>query len=78
MKDNSQELTIEIQIKDDDISVISARTKDFEFNQKEKTLLLIALHELKEKIISGEFQIEEKNVETDFNNIIYFYSCVCS
>lgn len=60
MKDNSQELTIEIQIKDDDISVISARTKDFEFNQKEKTLLLIALHELKEKIISGEFKIEEK------------------
>ena len=60
MKDDSQELTIEIQIKDDDISVISARTKDFEFNQKEKTLLLIALHELREKIISGEFQIEEK------------------
>ncbi len=60
MKDNSQELIIEIQIKNDDISVISARTKDFEFNQKEKTLLLIALHELKEKIISGEFKIEEK------------------
>lgn len=60
MKDNSQELIIEIQIKDDDISVISARTKDFEFNQKEKTLLLIALHELREKIISGEFKIEEK------------------
>lgn len=60
MKNNLQELTIEIQIKDDDISVISARTKDFEFNQKEKTLLLIALHELREKIISGEFKIEEK------------------
>lgn len=59
MKDNNW-LTIEIKIKDDDINVISAKTRDFRLNQKERTLLLIALHELKQKILKKEFEIEVK------------------
>lgn len=53
-------LTIEIKIKDDDINVISVKTKDFILNKKERTLLLIALHELKQKILKEEFEIEVK------------------
>jgi hypothetical protein len=58
MKVKDDYLTIKIQIKDDDINVISAKTKDFIFNQKEKSLLLIALYQLKQKILNNEFEIE--------------------
>ena len=58
MKVKDDYLTIKIQIKDDDINVISAKTKDFIFNQKEKSLLLIALYQLKQKILNNEFEME--------------------
>jgi hypothetical protein len=54
-------LTIEIQIKDNDINVISASSKDFILNQKDKSLLLIALYQLKERIKNNELYIEIKN-----------------
>jgi hypothetical protein len=44
-------LTIEIQIKNNDINVISESSKDFILNQKDKSLLLIALYQLKENVI---------------------------
>lgn len=53
-------LTIEIQIKDNDINVISASSKDFILNQKDKSLLLIALYQLKEKVKNNQLDIEVK------------------
>ena len=44
------DFTIEVQIKDNDINVISASSKDFVLNQRNKSLLLIALHQLRERI----------------------------
>ena len=44
------DFTIEVQIKDNDINVISAFSKDFVLNQRNKSLLLIALHQLRERI----------------------------
>ncbi|MFW3399640.1 hypothetical protein [Aliarcobacter butzleri] len=50
--------SIEIQLKDDDVDVISTSPVDFILNTKDKTLLLIALHQLKEKIKNNELDIE--------------------
>ena len=57
MKDNP-DFRIEIQIKDNDINVISASSKDFVLNQKNKSLLLIALYQLKERIQNNQLDIE--------------------
>ena len=51
MNDNKPNFSIDIVLKDDDIEVTSTSDKNFIMNQKEKTLLLIALFQLKEKII---------------------------
>jgi hypothetical protein len=59
MKD-SPDFSIEIQIKDNDVNVISASSKDFTLNQKDKSLLLIALYQLKERIKNNELCIEVK------------------
>jgi hypothetical protein len=53
-------LTIEIQIKNNDINVISESSKDFILNQKDKSLLLIALYQLKEKVKNNQLDIEVK------------------
>lgn len=50
--------SIEIQIKDDDINVLLVSEKDFVLSQKDKSLLLIALHHLKEKIKNNQLDIE--------------------
>lgn len=50
--------TIKIQIKNDDINVISVSSENFVLNQKDKTLILIALHQLKEKILKNQLDIE--------------------
>ena len=52
------DFTIEVQIKDNDINVISASSKDFVLNQKNKSLLLIALYQLKERIQNNKLDIE--------------------
>jgi hypothetical protein len=57
MRDNP-DFKIEIQIKDNDINVISASSKDFVLNQRDKSLLLIAVYQLKEKIKNNELDIE--------------------
>jgi len=54
MNDNKPNFSIDIVLKDDDIEVTSTSDKNFIMNQKEKTLLLIALFQLKEKIINNE------------------------
>lgn len=58
MNDNKPNFSIDIVLKDDDIEVTSTSDKNFIMNQKEKTLLLIALFQLKEKIIKNELDIE--------------------
>ena len=58
MNDNKPNFSIDIVLKDDDIEVTSTSDKNFIMNQKEKTLLLIALFQLKEKIINDELDIE--------------------
>ena len=58
MNDNKPNFSIDIVLKDDDIEVTSTSDKNFIMNQKEKTLLLIALFQLKEKIINNELDIE--------------------
>lgn len=58
MSDNKPNFSIDIVLKDDDIEVTSTSDKNFIMNQKEKTLLLIALFQLKEKIINNELDIE--------------------
>ncbi len=58
MNDNKPNFSINIVLKDDDIEVTSTSDKNFIMNQKEKTLLLIALFQLKEKIINNELDIE--------------------
>ena len=58
MNDNKPNFSIDIVLKDDDIEVTSSSDKNFIMNQKEKTLLLIALFPLKEKIINNELDIE--------------------
>ena len=58
MNDNKPNFSIDIVLKDDDIEVTSTSDKNFIMNQKEKTLLLIALFQLKEKIINIELDIE--------------------
>ncbi|MCT7536534.1 hypothetical protein [Aliarcobacter butzleri] len=57
MSDKSK-LSIEIQLEDDDINVISTSPVDLILNPKDKTLLLIALHQLKEKIENNKLDIE--------------------
>ncbi|MDN5052911.1 hypothetical protein PJV92_10170 [Aliarcobacter butzleri] len=57
MRDKSK-LSIEIQLEDDDINVISTSPVDLILNPKDKTLLLIALHQLKEKIENNKLDIE--------------------
>ena len=52
------DFTIEVQIKDNDINVISASSKDFVLNQKNKSLLLIALYQLKERIQNNQLDIK--------------------
>ena len=58
MNDNNPNFSLNIVLKDDDIEVTSTSDKNFIMNQKEKTLLLIALFQLKEKIINNELDIE--------------------
>ncbi len=58
MNNNKPNFSIDIVLKDDDIEVTSTSDKNFIMNQKEKTLLLIALFQLKEKIINNELDIE--------------------
>ena len=58
MNDNKPNFSIDIVLKDDDIEVTSTSDKNFIMNQNEKTLLLIALFQLKEKIINNELDIE--------------------
>ncbi|MBL3518879.1 hypothetical protein H0A43_00130 [Arcobacter lanthieri] len=58
MNDNKPNFSIDIVLKDDDIEVTSTSNKNFIMNQKDKTLLLIALFQLKEKIINDELDIE--------------------
>ena len=58
MNDNKPNFSIDIVLKDDDIEVTSTSDKNFIMNQKEKTLLLIALFQLKEKKINNELDIE--------------------
>lgn len=58
MNDNKPNFSIDIVLKDDDIEVTSTSDKNFIMNQKEKTLLLIALFQLKEKLINNELDIE--------------------
>ena len=58
MNDNKPNFSIDIVLKDDNIEVTSTSDKNFIMNQKEKTLLLIALFQLKEKIINNELDIE--------------------
>ena len=58
MNDNKPNFSIDIVLKDDDIEVTSTSDKNFIMNQKEKTLLLIALFQLKEKIINNDLDIE--------------------
>lgn len=57
MNDNKPNFSIDIVLKDDDIEVTSTSDKNFIMNQKEKTLLLIALFQLKEKIINNELDM---------------------
>ncbi|MCG3663000.1 hypothetical protein L5F37_06265 [Aliarcobacter butzleri] len=57
MSDKSK-LSIEIQLEDDDINVSSTSPVDLILNPKDKTLLLIALHQLKEKIENNKLDIE--------------------
>ncbi|MPL66201.1 hypothetical protein SDC9_11870 [bioreactor metagenome] len=57
MSDKSK-LSIEIQLEDGDINVISTSPVDFILDPKDKTLLLIALHQLKEKIENNKLDIE--------------------
>lgn len=52
------DFSIEVQIKDNDINIISASSKDFVLNQKNKSLLLIALYQLKERIQNNQLDIE--------------------
>jgi len=58
MKDEPR-FTIEIQIKDEDVNVFSLAKEGFILTAKDKSLLLIALHQLKEKIINEELKGEE-------------------
>lgn len=57
MKDK-QYFCIEIKIENDDIDVNSKSSEGFILEQKEKTLLLIALFELKEKIKNNQLNVE--------------------
>lgn len=57
MKDK-QYFCIEIKIENDDIDVNSTSSEGFILEQKEKTLLLIALFELKEKIKNNQLNVE--------------------
>lgn len=57
MSDKSK-LSIEIQLENDDINVILTSSVDFILNPKDKILLLIALHQLKEKIENNKLDIE--------------------
>ncbi len=52
------DFSIEIQIKDDDINVLLVSEKEFVLSQKDKSLLLIALYHLKEKIKNNQLNIE--------------------
>ena len=58
MNDNKPNFSIDIVLKDDDIEVTSTSDKNLIINQKKKTFLLIALFQLKEKIINNELDIE--------------------
>lgn len=53
MKDNKI-LSIEIQLEKDDVKVIAKSSEDFFLDNKNKSLILIALHELKEVIINNK------------------------
>lgn len=53
MKDNKI-LSIEIQLEKDDVKVIAKSSEDFSLDNKNKSLILIALHELREVIINNK------------------------
>lgn len=55
---NKPDFIIEIQIKDDDINVISSASENFILEQKDRSLLLIALYQLKERIKNNQLDIE--------------------
>lgn len=55
MKDKP-DFSIEIQIKDEDINVFSISSKEFTLTTKNRSLLLIALHQLKEKILNKKLE----------------------
>jgi hypothetical protein len=55
MKDKP-DFSIEIQIKDEDINVFSISSKEFTLTAKNRSLLLIALHQLKEKILNKKLE----------------------
>lgn len=62
MKDNNErDLVLQIELANNDIN-ISLLLKDgesFILSKKEKTLLLIGLHELKNKILEDSLEIKE-------------------
>lgn len=57
MNDNP-DFSIEIQIKENDVNVISIAARDFVLNQRDKSLLLIALFQLKERIQNNQLDIK--------------------
>lgn len=61
--DDSKEILFRIGFQENDFTVHSSIPIDKNtFNQKEKTMLLIALHQLKENILHDKFPIiKEKN-----------------
>jgi hypothetical protein len=57
MNDNP-DFSIEIQIKENDVNVISIAARDFVLNPRDKSLLLIALYQLKERIQNNQLDIK--------------------
>ena len=51
-------ITENTQIKENDVNVISIAARDFVLNQRDKSLLLIALFQLKERIQNNQLDIK--------------------
>jgi len=60
MKDDNTNLKIEICLKDGDTSACIVTDDNFHLSAKDKMVLLISLHQLKEKIINDELCGKEK------------------
>jgi hypothetical protein len=54
MKDSKKEIVFNIQLSEDNFSISSSSLID-EIDKKEKTLLLIALYELREALLNDKF-----------------------